>query len=207
MTEENTQHPDILHQAGISLPQEFDANATDGDNDGFIQDGSQWEREAPAVVVEEPVALAVEPETLPTVMAELEPEENRALGHSTMMAMAEPDPVVVAVADPAPKKGKGKKSATSSSVPTQLADGTVVLMSKMVFQSEFEKNSNSVRAVQSRLIELGYITAGDDKQGWISVATAEALENFKSDNELEVGILDEELIKALFAGTSVEVLP
>ncbi len=193
--EGNTQHPDILHQAGISLPQEFDANATDGDADGFLQDGSQWERPAPEVVVvaEEPVALAVEPETLPVVIAEPDP-----------IVVAEPDLIVE---DAAPKKSKGKKSASTAFVPTQLADGTAVYMSKMVFQSEYEQNSNSVRAVQSRLMELGYVTAGDDKQGWISAGTAEALENFKNDNDLEVGMLDEELVKALFSGTSVKVLP
>jgi hypothetical protein len=181
--EGNTQHPDILHQAGISLPQEFDANATDGDGDGTVQDGSQWER--PAVAPSAPIAFAVEPETLPVVVAD-------------------PDPVAE---EAAPKKSKGKKSASTAFVPTNLGDGTAVYMSKMVYQSAFEQNSNSVRSVQTRLIELGYITAGDDKQGWISTATAEALENFKNDNDLEVGMLDEELVKALFEGTSVKVLP
>lgn len=196
MTEDNTQHPDILEQAGISVPQEFDANATDGDNDGLLQDGSQWEREAPAVVVvEEPVALAVEPETLPVVMAEPTPEENRAVEHSTMEVE---EPAVVA-----PEKKRGKKSAPGSQIP----DGTSVHLSKIVFESEYARNSISVSMLQQRLTELGYASAGDDRRGWISVGTAQALENFKSDNAVEFGLYSEELIKAVFEGTSVEVLP
>lgn len=188
MTEDNTQHPDILDQAGISVPQEFDPNATDGDGDGFLQDGSDWHRPAPEVVAVEPVALAVEPETLPVVMAE--PEE--------VVAVAVEEPIA-----PAEKKTRGKKSLVGS----QIADGTSVYLSKVVFESEYAKNSNSVAVLQIRLSELGYITAGDDKQGWISAGTAQALEEFKSDNAVEADLYSEELIKAVFAGTSVQVLP
>lgn len=195
MTEENTQHPDILEQAGISVPQAFDPNATDGDGDGFLQDGSDWHRPVPEAVAEEPVALAVEPETLPVVMAEPEPEENRAIEHSTMK---EEEPIA-----PADKKTRGKKSLVGS----QIADGTSVYLSKIVFESDYAKNSNSVAVLQARLTELGYITAGDDKQGWISAGTAKALEDFKSDNAVEADLYSEELIKAVFAGTSVQVLP
>ena len=61
--------------------------------------------------------------------------------------------------------------------------------------------------LQIRLIELGYATAGDDKQGWISAGTAKALEDFKSDNAVASDIYSQEMIEAVFAGTSVEVLP
>lgn len=195
MTEDNTQHPDILEQAGISIPQEFDPNATDGDGDGFVQDGSDWHRPAPEVVAVEPVALAVEPETLPVVMAEPEPEQNRADEHAYMK---EEEPIAAA-----PEKKRGKKSEVGS----QIADGTSVYLSKVVFESDYAKNSNSVAVLQARLIELGYVTAGDDKRGWISAGTAQALAEFKSDNAVEADLYSEELIKSVFAGTSVQVLP
>lgn len=153
--------------------------------------------------MEEPKALAVEPETLPVVMAEPAPEENRAVGHSTMKAE---EPVVVepaAVEEPAAVKPKGKKSVVGS----QIADGTSVYLSKIVFESLYSKNSNSVAVLQERLIELGHVTAGDDKRGWISVGTAQALEDFKKASAVEAGLYSEELIKAVFAGTSVQVLP
>jgi hypothetical protein len=152
--------------------------------------------------MEEPKALAVEPETLPVVMAEPAPE---------MVKVEEPvaivvEPEVVAVEEPgaaAEKKNRGKKSVVGS----QIADGTSVYLSKIVFESLYSKNSNSVAVLQERLIELGHVTAGDDKRGWISVGTAQALEDFKSDSAVKAGLYSEELIKAVFAGTSVEVLP
>ena len=152
--------------------------------------------------MEEPKALAAEPETLPVVMAEPAPE---------MVKVEEPvaivvEPEVVAVEEqiaPTDKKTRGKKSVVGS----QIADGTSVYLSKVVFESEYARNSNSVAVLQIRLIELGYATAGDDKQGWISAGTAKALEDFKSDNAVASDIYSQEMIEAVFAGTSVEVLP
>lgn len=200
---EDTHHPDILAQAGINLPQEFDANATDGDVDGFVQDGSRWERPveskvdspiASAVSAPAPTPVAVEPVTLPVVMA-------------APVVEAAPAPAVVVTAA-ALKRNKGKKSTAGAAIPTELEGGTVVLLSKLVFESRGEMNSNSVRAVQVRLMELGYITAGDDKPGWISAGTVEALEDYKKDNAIEAdSVYGEDLIKSLFVGTSVQVLP
>ncbi len=199
---ENTHHPDILAQAGINLHQAFDAEATDGDGDGLVQDGSAWER--PAAEVKKPEPVAVEPVTLPVVMA---------APTATPVAASTPTVTTASVSEAAStaaalKRNKGKKSTASAAIPTQLEGGTVVLLSKLVFESKLEQNSNSVRAVQTRLMELGYITAGDDKQGWVSAGTAEALEDFKKDNAIEAdSIYAEDVIKSLFVGTSVQVLP
>lgn len=213
---EDTHHPDILDQGGVNVPQGFNPDATDGDGDGFVQDGTAWERpvdgfkpdakdgdkdgfvqdgtkwERP-VASAEPEPVAVEPETLPVVMAE--------------PVVEAPAPTVVVTAA-AVKRNKGKKSTAAATIPTELEEGTVVLLSKLVFESRGEMNSNSVRALQVRLMELGYITAGDDKPGWISAGTAEALEDYKKDNSIEAdSIYGEDLIKTLFVGTSVQVLP
>lgn len=192
---EVTHTPEILRQAGIDVPAAepeeaskrsytYKADATDGDGDGFVQDGTPFER---------PVAAAAEPEPQPEPVAAAEPE----------VVVAAPTQVAAAT-----KRNKGKKSSAAAVVPTELAADTVVLMSKMVFESLFEHNSASVSAVQTRLIELGYITAGDDKLGWISSGTKEALQDYAADNSLEAEkFLDEELIKSLFVGTNVAVLP
>ena len=210
---EDTHHPDILDQGGVSIPQGFNPDATDGDGDGFVQDGTEWERpvdgfnpdakdgdgdgfvqdatkwERPA----EPVAVAVEPETIPVVMA---------------AAVEEAAPVVEAAPTAPAKRNKSKKTSTTSVIPTELEEGTVVLLSKLVFESNTEQNSNSVRAVQTRLIELGYITSGDDKPGWVSSGTVEALEDYKRDSGIEAdSIYAEDVIKSLFVGTSIQVLP
>lgn len=202
-------HPDILDQAGVNAPQGFKAAATDGDGDGFVQDGTEWERpvdgfkpdardgdgdgfvqdgtewERPVepVVAEEPI---IEPVVAEVVAAEEAPKP----------------------AAPA-KRNKGKKvDEAAPAIPTELEEGTVVLLSKLVFESDGERNSNSVRALQLRLIELGYITAGDDKQGWISVGTVEALTDYRTDINIETyNLYAEDLVKSLFVGTSVQILP
>jgi hypothetical protein len=212
---EDTHHPDILEQAGVSTPQGFKADATDGDGDGFVQDGTEWMRpvvgfkpdardgdgdgfvqdgtkwERPA----EPVAVAEEPVIEPVVAAVVVEE--------VVAAEEAPKPAAPA------KRNKGKKvDAAAPAIPTELEEGTAVLLSKLVFESIGEHNSDSVRALQIRLIELGYITAGDDKQGWISAGTVEALTDYKTDINIEADSLyAEDLIKSLFTGTSVQVLP
>lgn len=144
--------------------------------------------------MEEPEALAVEPETLPVVMAEPE------------YAVSEPEPELIVVEQPitlAPEKKRGKNSAPGSQIP----DGTSIHLSKIVFESQYARNSISVSILQQRLTELGYASAGDDKRGWISDGTVQALEEFKKDNAVSENLYSEELIKAVFAGTSVQVLP
>lgn len=147
------------------------------------------------VVVEEPIALAVEPTTLPTVFAEPEPE--------VVAVIEEPAPIVEAPAADQ-KKTKGKNSRSASS----LAAGSEVLLSKVVFESKFNRNSASVKAVQTRLLELGYANAGADRQGWISEGTASALAEFAAESGIEAhNIYTQDLLNALFEGTGVVVLP
>jgi hypothetical protein len=148
-------------------------------------------------VVEEPVALAVEPETLPTVFAEPEVEPQ------VVAVIEEVAPIVEAPAADQ-KKTKGKNSRSAS----ELAAGSEVLLSKVVFESKYAKNSGSVRSVQTRLMELGYTSAGDDRHGWISDGTAKALAEFVADSGLGAhNLYAEDVINALFEGTGVVVLP
>jgi hypothetical protein len=163
------------------------AGAVDGDGDGMIQDGTEHERPAP-------VAVAAEPETIEQVV---------------VVAAAASEPEVVEAAKPAApaKRNKSKKvGADFSNVPTELEDGTVVSMERLVFENQFAHNSASVIATQKRLIECGFITAGDDNLGFLSVGTKEALQDFATDVAIETeDFLRQDIIEALFIGTVVKV--
>ena len=138
--------------------------------------------------VQEPIALAVEPE--------LQPEENRALHGSTMKAEA---PVV----EPTPEPEVQVKVDKNAGLP---GAGIFVQLSALIPHSR-RKNSRSVTSVQARLIELGYITAGDDDRGHFSNGTVEALDSFVKDKKIKAdSLVDETVIKTLFKGTAVEVV-
>ena len=134
----------------------------------------------------------------------------RSFAHTTKpdaAAAEEPKAEDAAAADSKGSEVGGKKSNTKAAAATELEDGTVVFMSKMVFES-FERKSSSVAAVQTRLVELGYLSAGDDKRGWLSTGTKEALASFATDNRMKAdNFLDEKVMKALFANTKVTLLP
>jgi peptidoglycan hydrolase-like protein with peptidoglycan-binding domain len=131
----------------------------------------------------EPVALAVEPETIPAVVVEAKPE---------VIEKKEPE----AVAAPAAVV-EGKKLAGA---------GVFVQLSALVHGSR-AKNSRSVASVQSRLIELGFSDAGNDKRGTFGDSTLEALTAFHKDSKVKADSCTEEaVIVALFKGTAVEVI-
>lgn len=146
----------------------FKENAIDGDGDGFVQDGTPFERE-----VEE-----VEPEP--------EKEEKK----------------------PAAKKAapKGKKVVDPKSVPTILTSDIRVSRSKLQYKNVFEHNSRSVGVTQIRLLELGYAEAGADNRGYLGDGTLTAISKFAKDHGFgKTDIQDEALVKAIFAGTPVTI--
>jgi hypothetical protein len=146
-------------------PEGFVIGAKDGDGDGLVQDGTEWER--------------------PVEEADIVPENPAASTKS--------------------KKSEQKKSAAK--VPTIIPADTRVELSKLIFESLYERNSRSVGLTQIRLIELGYMSAGADKRGWLSTGTKEALEAFALDREIEGDYKGEETITAVFADTPVEIVP
>ena len=131
----------------------------------------------------EPVALAVEPATIPAVVVEAKPE--------VVEKKEAPAPVVEAA------KPEGKKLAGA---------GVFVQLSALKHNSR-AKNSRSVASVQSRLIELGFSDAGDDKRGTFGDSTLVALTAFHKDSKVKAdACTDEPVIVALFKGTAVEVI-
>jgi peptidoglycan hydrolase-like protein with peptidoglycan-binding domain len=135
------------------------------------------EENKPEVKVE-PVALAVEPKTIPAVVVEAKPE---------------------VVVKPEPELQVDKKAGLPGA-------GIFVQLSALVPHSR-RKNSRSVTSVQARLIELGFDTAGNDDRGHFSDGTVEALELFAKDKKIKAeSLVEESVITALFKGTAVEVV-
>lgn len=109
--------------------------------------------------------------------------------------------VVVEEKKPAPKKPAGKKAKPRTSLPKP----TYVSLKALVYLG-VPKNSASVAAVQTRLLELGYVEAGGERRGWFGPLTCQSLEAFQQDEGIEEeNCAGEQTITALFAGTHVEV--
>jgi hypothetical protein len=141
----------------------------------------------------EPVALAVEPVTIPAVVVEAKPEPVK----EPEVVVKKEAPAAPAPAAPAVAASEGKKLAGA---------GVFVQLSALKHGSR-AKNSRSVASVQSRLIELGFSDAGNDKRGTFGDSTLEALTAFHKDSKVKADACTDELvIVALFKGTAVEVI-
>jgi peptidoglycan hydrolase-like protein with peptidoglycan-binding domain len=69
-------------------------------------------------------------------------------------------------------------------------------------------NSESVKAVQLRLNDLGFSSVMNDKFGRLEEGSVEAINAFRKSKGLdECGCFDEEVLAYLFQGESVGVLP
>jgi peptidoglycan hydrolase-like protein with peptidoglycan-binding domain len=136
----------------------------------------------------EPVALAVEPKTIPAVVVEAKPEPVK-------------EPEVVA------KKEAAASAPAVASEGKKLAGAGVFVQLSALKHGSRVKNSRSVASVQSRLIELGFSVAGEDKRGTFGDSTLEALCEFHKDSKVKAdNCTDQSVIVALFKGTAVEVI-
>jgi hypothetical protein len=166
----------------------YKADAVDGDADELVQDGTDFERAVEPEVVVASAAVEEEPEVVVEVKKETPKPE-----------------VVVEVPAPVAASPKGDK-AEPKSVPTVLTSNITVSRGKIVFESLYEHNSRSVGVLQIRLLELGYVAAGSDNRGYLSDGTLAAVKEFAGDHGLEANKIDnEQLVKAIFAGTPVTV--
>ena len=72
----------------------------------------------------------------------------------------------------------------------------------------YARNSASVKLVQERLMQLGFMSAGADEPGWLSTGTREALASFCGCGDKSTCSKDKNtLIYDLFKGTKVTVSP
>jgi peptidoglycan hydrolase-like protein with peptidoglycan-binding domain len=107
--------------------------------------------------------------------------------------------VVVEEKKSAPKKSMSRKPRTS------LPNPTYVSLKALVYLG-VPRNSASVAAVQTRLLELGYNEAGSEQRGWFGPLTGQGLLAFQQDEGIDEEYLaGEQTIAALFEGTHVEV--
>lgn len=130
----------------------------------------------------EPIALAVEPETIAAVVVEAEPEVVEK------QEAAAPAPASIA---------EGKK----------LPGAGIFIQHSALKHNSRAKNSRSVASVQARLIELGFAEAGNDNRGTFGDSTLDALCAFHKDSKVKAdSCVDKSVIEALFKGTAVEVV-
>lgn len=97
------------------------------------------------------------------------------------------------------------KEKTSTATPTAIPAGHTVSLGALTYKAK-ARNSASVRAVQTRLLELGHLGAGSDLPGWLAEGTLEALTEFHSVSKLKGDVLSRETVEALFKGLSVKVI-
>lgn len=96
----------------------------------------------------------------------------------------------------------------SKQVPTFQANPEKYIYLSALKVNAYAGNSESVKAVQLRLNDLGYSTVMNDKFGRLGEGAVEAINEFRKSKGLnECGCFDEEILAHLFNGESVGVLP
>lgn len=163
------------------------------------------------VVVPEPTEpyanyeAVIEPVAVESLVVEPEPASYVYVPEPTPepVVLTTPEVVEEPVVVPVEVKAKSKKSAVAA--PDTFADDDVVLLSSLKFKA-VSRNSRSVYLVQERLYQLGFDGGYEDQPGWLSDGTRRALAEFCPCDETSVRVDDAELIKRLFAGTSVKVV-
>lgn len=165
-------------------------DAVDGDKDGLVQDGTEFER----------------PEGF--VIGATDGDGDGMVQDGTVHERPVEEANVIPVMEEQPKvKKRVAKKVVEGGIPW--SEDMDISMSKLVFESLFERNSRSVGLVQLRLVELGYGVAGADKRGWLSAGTKEALAEFAKDSGMSEATqyADQDVIEALFSGTPVRIVP
>lgn len=105
------------------------------------------------------------------------------------------------------RRGRGSSSHSPEATPSRVPAGTFVSLKALVYLG-VPRNSASVKAMQTRLVELGYVEAGGEDHGWFGPHTGAALKRFQEERGIaEEGLAGPETIKALFDGVDVEILP
>lgn len=157
--------------------------------------------------VVEPVAvesIVVEPEPTPAYVYVPEPEVAPEPTFFTTPEVQE-EPKVVVMPAPAAAEPKAKSKKVADAAENTFADDDIVFLSSLKFKA-VSRNSRSVYLVQERLYQLGVDGGYEDQPGWLSDGTRRALAEYCPCDESSVRVDDAELIKRLFAGTSVKVV-
>ena len=101
-----------------------------------------------------------------------------------------------------------EESKKDKQVPTFQANPEKYVYLSALKVNAYAGNSESVKAVQLRLNDLGYSSVMNDKFGRLGEGAVEAINAFRKSKGLdECGCFDEEVLAHLFNGQSVGVLP
>ena len=100
------------------------------------------------------------------------------------------------------------KSARKKSRPVAVANAVVgtgptddVYLDRCVFENVYARKSLTVHHLQRRLVELGYTSADEDRDGWYGQLTRDAVAAWQRDNNVEGdGTMDEKTFMGIFDG-------
>jgi peptidoglycan hydrolase-like protein with peptidoglycan-binding domain len=82
-----------------------------------------------------------------------------------------------------------------------------VYLDKCVVKNKFNRKSLTVHHLQRRLVELGYPTAADDRDGYYSDGTIDAVASWQTDNDLEAtGIVDATTFQGIFNNDPIVIV-
>jgi len=127
----------------------------------------------------------------------------------TVEIEADTAPVVEEVETPKPKAETPKakaKPAGKAPVSSEVPHGSVVSMKALDPETK-AMNSASVRWVQTRLIELGHMSAGSDLRGNLGPGTVEALAEYAAKARIEPCCeVDPAVVESLMKGTPAKVV-
>lgn len=131
----------------------------------------------------------------------------------------DPDPALEVAGEPEPHESapaaEPESQPQSAPEPSEPAvyqaavtgDRDDVYLDKCIVKNLHSKKSLTVHHLQRRLWELGFTSAADDKDGYYSDLTIDAVAAFQAANDLEeTGIVDEETFKAIFNGDPIVVI-
>lgn len=138
-----------------------------------------------------------EQENLMPLLGSVAPLTPEPVAEEVKVLAVEPEPVAV--------KQEPKKDKRTPELKTQ--GDKLVFMSALKINA-YEGNSESVKTVQLRLNDLGYVSVMADKFGRLGEGAVEAINAFRKSKGLEQnGLFDEEVLAYLFDGENVGVLP
>jgi len=82
-----------------------------------------------------------------------------------------------------------------------------VYLDKCIVKNKFNRKSLTVHHLQRRLVELGYPTAADDRDGYYSDGTLDAVACWQTDNDLEAtGVVDATTFQGIFNNDPIVVV-
>ena len=145
----------------------------------------------------EPVAVE------PTIEAPVEIPVAVVIPEPTPEPVIEPEPVAVDAVEvkPEPEPQLAPKKSRNPAVVVSGGDVDQVYLTKCVYKNKFERKSLTVHHLQRRLVELGFVDAGADADGYYDDLTKISVSKFQESKGLPVtGLMDVDTFVNIFNG-------